>query len=87
MTVLVFSPDLRSAHITYGHDGHDGRRKYSDGLAHEFSEDGVNRLMVVFITAGNEENYDLIQKYLQGLNLTPGEWTLCSDYKVKYQDF
>ena len=43
--------------------------------------------MIVFITAGNEENYDLIKQYVQGLKLTPGDWTLCSDYKVEYLEF
>ena len=44
---------------------------------------GVNRLLIVFLTAGTKEDYTLFVGYLKGLKLRRGEWTLCGDYKVK----
>ena len=56
--------------------------RYKDGLESAFSDDGVNWVMLVFCAPGTKEDYGLIQNFLLGMNLKPGEWKLCSDLKV-----
>jgi hypothetical protein len=47
-----------------------------------FSNNGQNRCLILGITPGTKEDYDLLAEYLEGLGLERGTFHLCADLKV-----
>ena len=56
--------------------------KYEDGLASKKKDDGINRCLLAAITPGSTENPEVLNGYVETMNIRPGDYLLCGDFKI-----
>jgi hypothetical protein len=60
------------------------RRKFSDGISglKQFRSSGVKKLLVLAVVPEGKEDYEVVRKFVEWINLEPGSFSFCVDLKM-----